>query len=150
MLFINVAKIIDTKNKILIKQNFFKINLNENMKKNCKNKFYRKNLIKINENNNNISKNENNVDIEKESEKFNLKIQDIPQNETTFFEANKNFLNFFLEVKNEINMIEWPTFDKLFKQFVIVVMSLVLSALLIYSIDGFFAFLSQILFEGKI
>jgi preprotein translocase SecE subunit len=107
-------------------------------------------LIKINENNNNISKNENNVDIEKESEKFNLKIQDIPQNETTFFEANKNFLNFFLEVKNEINMIEWPTFDKLFKQFVIVVMSLVLSALLIYSIDGFFAFLSQILFEGKI
>jgi preprotein translocase SecE subunit len=150
MLFINVARIIGTKTKILGNQNYFKIHLNENMIKNCKNKIYRKNLIKTNENNNNLSKNENNVDIENESEKFNLKIQDISQNETTFFETNKNFLNFFWEVKNEIKMIEWPTFDKLFKQFVIVVMSLVLSALLIYSIDGFFAFLSQILFEGKI
>ena len=46
-------------------------------------------------------------------------------------------------------MVEWPSVEKLFKQFVIVVISLVVSAFLIFSVDGIFASLSQFLFEGK-
>lgn len=58
-------------------------------------------------------------------------------------------LSFLQEVKDEISMIEWPTIDRLSKQFVIVVISLVFSSLLIFSVDGFFATVSKYLFEGK-
>ena len=48
-----------------------------------------------------------------------------------------------------MKMIEWPSLDRLFKQFVIVVISLVFSAVFIYAIDGIFASLSKFLFEGN-
>ena len=56
---------------------------------------------------------------------------------------------FFKETLTEMNMIEWPSLDRLFKQFVIVVISLVFSAVFIYSVDGIFASLSRFLFEGN-
>lgn len=61
----------------------------------------------------------------------------------------KTPLAFFQEIKDEIEMVEWPTIDRLLKQFVIVVISLVFSALLIFSVDGLFATISKTLFEGK-
>lgn len=63
----------------------------------------------------------------------------------------KNFmpLIFFKEIIEETKMVEWPSTERLFKQFVIVVISLVISALLVFSVDGIFASLSQFLFEGK-
>mmetsp|Transcript_19111 Transcript_19111/g.38993 ORF Transcript_19111/g.38993 Transcript_19111/m.38993 type:complete len:135 (-) Transcript_19111:1190-1594(-) len=61
---------------------------------------------------------------------------------------NSVFL-FIKEVAEETRMVEWPSLDRLFKQFVIVVISLVLSAFVIYSVDGIFASISQFLFEGK-
>mmetsp|Transcript_48939 Transcript_48939/g.76363 ORF Transcript_48939/g.76363 Transcript_48939/m.76363 type:complete len:132 (+) Transcript_48939:2679-3074(+) len=67
----------------------------------------------------------------------------------TFDESKGNPFAFFFEVIEETKMIEWPTANRLFKQFVIVVISLVISAFLIYSIDGVFASLSKSLFEGK-
>ena len=56
---------------------------------------------------------------------------------------------FFKEIIEETQMVEWPSKERLFKQFVIVVISLVISALLVFSVDGIFASLSQFLFEGK-
>jgi preprotein translocase SecE subunit len=61
-------------------------------------------------------------------------------------EKNLTFIN---EITNEMKMIEWPSLDRLFKQFVIVVISLVFSAVFIYSVDGVFASLSKFLFEGN-
>ena len=58
-------------------------------------------------------------------------------------------LTFINEITNEMKMIEWPSIDRLFKQFVIVVISLVFSAVFIYSVDGVFASLSKFLFEGN-
>nr|UXY87853.1 preprotein translocase secE subunit [Cryptomonas curvata] len=63
--------------------------------------------------------------------------------------SNDNLYSFWKEITEEIKMIEWPSVDRLFKQFVIVVISLVLSAFVIYSVDGLFAWGSKILFEGK-
>ena len=63
--------------------------------------------------------------------------------------SKMNILDFLQDVKDEIKMVEWPTIDRLSKQFVIVVMSLVFSALFIFSIDGLFASASKYLFEGK-
>mmetsp|Transcript_21578 Transcript_21578/g.54454 ORF Transcript_21578/g.54454 Transcript_21578/m.54454 type:complete len:122 (+) Transcript_21578:763-1128(+) len=64
--------------------------------------------------------------------------------------GNKStILDFFQEVKDEIKMIEWPALDRVLKQFVIVVISLVFSALFIFSIDGLFAAGNKILFEGN-
>lgn len=60
-----------------------------------------------------------------------------------------NNLNFVNEITTEMKMIEWPSLDRLFKQFVIVVISLVFSAIFIYSVDGVFASLSKFLFEGN-
>jgi len=60
-----------------------------------------------------------------------------------------SILAFFQEVKDEVNMVEWPTIDRLSKQFVIVVISLVFSSILIFSVDGLFATMSKYLFEGK-
>ncbi|AFP65490.1 preprotein translocase secE subunit (nucleomorph) [Chroomonas mesostigmatica CCMP1168] len=59
------------------------------------------------------------------------------------------FLDFIKEVRNEIKMVEWPTLNRLFRQFVIVVVSLVFSSLMVYSVDGLFASASKLLFEGK-
>mmetsp|Transcript_3064 Transcript_3064/g.7176 ORF Transcript_3064/g.7176 Transcript_3064/m.7176 type:complete len:128 (-) Transcript_3064:102-485(-) len=65
-------------------------------------------------------------------------------------EENVNSIfSFIKEVAEETRMVEWPSLERLFKQFVIVVISLVISAFIIYSVDGFFASLSQFLFEGK-
>jgi len=58
-------------------------------------------------------------------------------------------VSFLKEIIDETKMVEWPSVEKLFKQFVIVVISLVVSAFLIFSVDGIFASLSQFLFEGK-
>lgn len=62
---------------------------------------------------------------------------------------DENILNFFKEITNEMKMIEWPSLDRLFKQFVIVVISLVFTFVFIYSVDGIFASLSKYLFEGN-
>ena len=64
-------------------------------------------------------------------------------------EKNITILDFFQEVNDEIKMIEWPSVDRVFKQFVIVVISLVFSALFVFSIDGLFAAANKILFEGN-
>ena len=64
-------------------------------------------------------------------------------------ENKENSLSFFKEITTEMKMIEWPSVDRLFKQFVIVVISLVFSAVFIYAIDGIFASLSKFLFEGN-
>merc|ERR1711865_440947 len=58
-------------------------------------------------------------------------------------------VSFIKEITTEMKMIEWPSVDRLFKQFVIVVISLVFSAIFIYSVDGVFASLSKLLFEGN-
>ena len=58
-------------------------------------------------------------------------------------------VSFLKEIIDETKMVEWPSVEKLFKQFVIVVISLVVSAFLIFSVDGIFASLSQFLFEGN-
>jgi len=58
-------------------------------------------------------------------------------------------VSFIKEITTEMQMIEWPSVDRLFKQFVIVVISLVFSAIFIYSVDGIFASLSKLLFEGN-
>jgi len=64
--------------------------------------------------------------------------------------SSENFpVSFLKEIIDETKMVEWPSVEKLFKQFVIVVISLVVSAFLIFSVDGIFASLSQFLFEGK-
>ena len=62
---------------------------------------------------------------------------------------DENILNFFKEITVEMRMIEWPSLDRLFKQFVIVVISLVFTFVFIYSVDGIFASLSKYLFEGN-
>ncbi|ABW98165.1 secE (nucleomorph) [Hemiselmis andersenii] len=77
---------------------------------------------------------------------FKIKMQ---KEEENFSENKPNILDFFQEVKDEIKMIEWPTFDRVLKQFVIVLISLVFSALFIFSIDGLFAAGNKILFEGN-
>lgn len=64
-------------------------------------------------------------------------------------ESKKDIFFFFKETVSELNMIEWPSLDRLFKQFVIVVISLVFSAIFIYSVDGIFASMSKFLFEGN-
>ena len=64
-------------------------------------------------------------------------------------ENKEDSLSFFKEITTEMKMIEWPSLDRLFKQFVIVVISLVFSAVFIYAIDGIFASLSKFLFEGN-
>jgi len=64
-------------------------------------------------------------------------------------ENDENTLTFLQEIIFEMKMIEWPSIDRLFKQFVIVVISLVFSAIFIYSVDGVFTSLSKILFEGN-
>jgi len=64
-------------------------------------------------------------------------------------EPTENTVSFLKEISTEMKMIEWPSLDRLFKQFVIVVISLVFSAVFIYSVDGVFASLSKYLFEGN-
>jgi preprotein translocase SecE subunit len=64
-------------------------------------------------------------------------------------ENDQSIFSFFKETLTEMNMIEWPSLDRLFKQFVIVVISLVFSAVFIYSVDGIFASMSKFLFEGN-
>jgi len=64
-------------------------------------------------------------------------------------EDDQSIFSFFKETLTEMNMIEWPSLDRLFKQFVIVVISLVFSAVFIYSVDGVFASMSKFLFEGN-
>jgi len=110
-----------------------------------------------------IKKGKNNFPIHKISEKkfrkfyFNL----YDSNESSFEKKEEPngkkenessdifFLDFMKEIKDEIKMVEWPTLNKLFRQFVIVVLSLVFSALMVFSVDGFFASASKFLFEGK-
>mmetsp|Transcript_46062 Transcript_46062/g.115553 ORF Transcript_46062/g.115553 Transcript_46062/m.115553 type:complete len:122 (+) Transcript_46062:1607-1972(+) len=72
------------------------------------------------------------------------------ENENNISEKKSTILDFFQEVNDEIKMIEWPTLDRVLKQFVIVVISLVFSALFIFSIDGLFAAGNKILFEGNL
>mmetsp|Transcript_35429 Transcript_35429/g.70899 ORF Transcript_35429/g.70899 Transcript_35429/m.70899 type:complete len:124 (+) Transcript_35429:4049-4420(+) len=89
----------------------------------------------------------------KEKKLYSLKVSDNNkelQEENSSIPKKNNIWSFIKEVAEETRMIEWPSLERLFKQFVIVVISLVLSAFLIYSVDGFFASLSQFLFEGKI
>ena len=86
--------------------------------------------------------------------KFVLNCNPEKKNETSYdedkpVENKENSLSFFKEITTEMKMIEWPSVDRLFKQFVIVVISLVFSAVFIYAIDGIFASLSKFLFEGN-
>ena len=87
-----------------------------------------------------MNENDKNFKINKESE------IEIP---ITNSDSNNNFYSFWKEITEEIKMIEWPSIDRLFKQFVIVIISLVFSAFVIYSVDGVFAWGSKFLFEGK-
>ncbi len=64
-------------------------------------------------------------------------------------DSETNWFSFWKEISDEVKMVEWPSIDRLFKQFVIVLISLVVSAFIIYSVDGLFAWGSKILFEGK-
>jgi preprotein translocase SecE subunit len=77
------------------------------------------------------------------------KKNEIGYNENKPIENEDNALSFIKEISTEMKMIEWPSLDRLFKQFVIVVISLVFSAVFIYAIDGIFASLSKFLFEGN-
>jgi preprotein translocase SecE subunit len=81
------------------------------------------------------------------SKKVNVTLKMDDQNKND----KKNFMPFMFlkEIIEETQMVEWPSTERLFKQFVIVVISLVVSALLVFSVDGIFASLSQFLFEGK-
>mmetsp|Transcript_1000 Transcript_1000/g.2178 ORF Transcript_1000/g.2178 Transcript_1000/m.2178 type:complete len:84 (-) Transcript_1000:192-443(-) len=83
--------------------------------------------------------------MQEEKEKNNSSKED-----SVVLEKQLSVLDFFQEVKDEIKMIEWPTLDRVLKQFVIVVISLVFSALFIFSIDGLFAAGNKILFEGNL
>jgi preprotein translocase SecE subunit len=75
---------------------------------------------------------------------------DIEANGVDFNVQSKNtWFSFLKEISEEIKMVEWPSVDRLFKQFVIVLISLVVSAFIIYSVDGLFAWASKVLFEGK-
>lgn len=71
------------------------------------------------------------------------------ENNNKNLKSKKNLFSFWEEILEEAKMVEWPTIDRLFKQFVIVVISLVISAFIIYSVDGLFAWGSKLLFEGK-
>lgn len=71
------------------------------------------------------------------------------QSEEKNKKTEEKSLKFINDITNEMKMIEWPSLDRLFKQFVIVVISLVFSAVFIYSVDGVFASLSKFLFEGN-
>ena len=77
------------------------------------------------------------------------KKKEISYNENKPKENEDNALFFIKEISTEMKMIEWPSLDRLFKQFVIVVISLVFSAVFIYAIDGIFASLSKFFFEGN-
>nr|UXY87357.1 preprotein translocase secE subunit [Cryptomonas sp.] len=66
-----------------------------------------------------------------------------------FNNNHSDIIIFLKEIYNDVKRIEWPTIDKLFKQFVIVSISLVSSALFIYSVDGLFAWGSKFLFESE-
>lgn len=77
------------------------------------------------------------------------KKKEVNFNEKKSVENEINALSFIKEISTEMKMIEWPSLDRLFKQFVIVVISLVFSAVFIYAIDGIFASLSKFLFEGN-
>ena len=84
-----------------------------------------------------------------ESSKVNQE-QDIEViNNNLKLDSETNWFSFWKEISEEIKMVEWPSVDRLFKQFVIVLISLVVSAFIIYSVDGLFAWGSKILFEGK-
>ena len=74
---------------------------------------------------------------------------EVSYNENKQVENKDNALSFIKEISTEMKMIEWPSLDRLFKQFVIVVISLVFSAVFIYAIDGIFASLSKFFFEGN-
>jgi preprotein translocase SecE subunit len=144
MLFVEAGKLILIKNKNFNKSNNSNFKLIK--KQNKLNQYF---IIKSKKNDENLSNELNLITTKKNKEKFNLENQTIVE-EKSFYGKNVALLNFFFEVKNEVEMIEWPSFAKLFKQFVIVVISLVFSAIFIYSIDGFFAYFSKIFFEGKI
>jgi len=62
---------------------------------------------------------------------------------------NFNLLTFITEISYEIKNIEWPSFERLFRQFVVVIISLVFSGFFIYSVDGIFGYLSRTLFENN-
>ena len=77
------------------------------------------------------------------------KNEDSEENKEYGKEKNENIFSFLKEIASEMKMIEWPSLDRLFKQFVIVVISLVFSAIFIYSVDGVFSSLSKFFFEGN-
>ncbi len=56
-------------------------------------------------------------------------------------------LQFLKEVYEESKTIEWPSAGRVFKILVIVIVSIIVSAIAIYIVDGFFFSLSQYLFE---
>lgn len=93
----------------------------------------------------------------KQKKKFAFKMNDNKEKyleDKSNLEGKKSFfladtINFFKEVNQEVRLVEWPTLDRLFRQFVIVIVSLVFSALVIYTVDGIFASASKFLFEGR-
>jgi preprotein translocase SecE subunit len=86
----------------------------------------------------------------KKKNSFNFsKNENSEENKEYVKERNENMFSFLKEIATEMKMIEWPSLDRLFKQFVIVVLSLVFSAIFIYSVDGVFSSLSKFFFEGN-
>jgi|NorSeaMetagenome_1021524.scaffolds.fasta_scaffold34873_2 preprotein translocase SecE subunit len=90
-----------------------------------------------------------NCNSEKKDGNTNDEDKSVENKEDKSVENKEDSLSFFKEITTEMKMIEWPSLDRLFKQFVIVVISLVFSAVFIYAIDGIFASLSKFLFEGN-
>jgi len=112
-----------------------------------RNDYYLRKKIKFVLNCNSEKKDGNTNDEDKSVE--NKEDKSVENKEDKSVENKEDSLSFFKEITTEMKMIEWPSLDRLFKQFVIVVISLVFSAVFIYAIDGIFASLSKFLFEGN-
>ena len=135
-----------------IRSNFFSKNTNDSLKKNENSVFFIITLLKSKKRE---FKKHKNVFIKKKMKKN----DDMDKNNSTesykyieilkkSIDIKKNELKIKLdEIGNEIDTIDWPNFDRLFKQFVLVIISVVISAFIIYSVDGVFAWSSRIFFN---
>ena len=65
-------------------------------------------------------------------------------------EEEFKILQFLKEVAEEFKTIEWPSVGRVFKILVIVIISIIVSAVGIYIVDGFFLSVAQYLFETGI
>lgn len=56
---------------------------------------------------------------------------------------------FFFELFEETKLIEWPSTGRIFQLFVSVILSIIVTAALVYTADGVFGWLARLLFEVK-